>query len=69
MPAKGDRITKRKDEHSPAVTELPQLIVVLTAVYVKIDPAGWRELAGRMPRPPNRFALTENPVPKPGDQY
>src|SRR5215204_3585128 len=32
----------------------------LTAVFVKIDPAGWRELAGRMPRPPNRFALTEN---------
>jgi hypothetical protein len=29
MPAKGDRITKRKDEHSPAVTELTQLIVIL----------------------------------------
>jgi CelD/BcsL family acetyltransferase involved in cellulose biosynthesis len=41
----------------------------LIAVFVKVDPAGWRGLAGRTPRPPNRFALTENPVPKPGDQY
>jgi hypothetical protein len=41
----------------------------LIAVFVKVDPAGWRGLTGRTPGPPNRFALTENPVPKPGDQY
>ena len=35
---------------------------LLIAVFVKVDPSDWRRLAGRTPRPPNRFASTDRAV-------